>query len=56
MSWKFVCRTNATDLVAASSVARKAGYLFFLYKGEVYFKDAISTQIYETGIKEKDLF
>lgn len=56
MSWKFVLRTNASDLVSASVVARKAGYLFFLYNGAVYFKDAISTQIYETGITEDDLF
>lgn len=57
MSWKFVFNGQKFgNQVEASAAARKAGYHFFLYGGNVYFLDEIMCRLYETGLKESDLF
>lgn len=57
MSWKFVFNGQKFEnQIEASIAAGKAGYCFFLYEGEVYFRDKIMCRVYETGLQESDLF
>lgn len=57
MSWKFVLNgSKFNNEVEASVEARRTGYLFFLHRGIVWFRDEISIRVYDTGLKEEDLF
>lgn len=57
MSWKFVFNGRKfKNKIEASAEAGRAGYSFFLYDGVVYFRDYIFCRVYDTGLKEEDLF
>ncbi len=57
MSWKFVFNGRKfKSRIEASAEAGRAGYSFFLHNGVVYFRDEIMLRIYDTGLKEEDLF
>ncbi len=57
MSWKFVLNGRKfKNRIEASAEARRAGYLFFLHDGVVWFRDEIYLRVYDTGLKEGDLF
>lgn len=57
MSWKFVFNGQKfKNSIEASIAAGRAWYHFFLHNGEVYFRDEIMCRVYETGLKESDLF
>lgn len=57
MSWKYVLNGQIfKNKIEASIAAGKAGYRFFLYDDEVYFRDEISLRVFDTGLKEENLF
>lgn len=57
MSWKYVLNGQIfKNEIEASVEAGRAGYRFFLYNGVVYFRDEISLHVFDTGLKEENLF